>query len=306
MKRIKALVLFSGGLDSILAAKLLIEQGIKVQGFIFQSYFFDLGHAKETAKEIGIKLIIKDFSKEHLKMVKSPKYGYGKNMNPCIDCHILMFKIAKQIMEKKNFDFVATGEVLGERPMSQNKNALKLIEKESGLNGYLLRPLSAKLLEPTEIEKRGLIDRGKLLDIKGRSRKRQLKLAKKWKIKKYPNPAGGCLLTDPDFSKRLRKLLDKYPKSEENDIELLKFGRHFWRDSIKVIVGRNHQENLEIKKLRQKNDVLIELKNLTGPTTLIRNYKGAISKKEIIEAQKLTKHYSLKARDKEDLKFKIF
>ena len=306
MKKVKALVLFSGGLDSILAAKLLIEQGIKVQGLIFKSYFFDLGEARKTAKEIGIKLIIKDFSKEHLKMVKAPKYGYGKNMNPCIDCHALMFRIAKQIMKKENFDFIATGEVLGERPMSQNKNALKLIEEESGLNGYLLRPLSAKLLEPTEAEKNGLVDRGKLLDIRGRSRKRQLELAEKWKIKEYPNPAGGCLLTDIDFSKRLRKLLDKYPEARENDIGLLKFGRHFWYDSVKIIVGRNHQENLEIKKLRQKTDVLIELKGLSGPTTLIRSYKGSISKKEIIEAQKLTKHYSLKARDEEDLKFKIF
>jgi len=306
MKKAKALILFSGGLDSILAAKLLIEQGIEVQGLIFKSYFFDFERAKQTAKEIGIKLRTNDFSKEHLKMVKCPKYGYGKNMNPCIDCHALMFKIAKQIMKKENFDFVATGEVLGERPMSQNKNALKLIEKESGLNEYLLRPLSAKLLEPTEVEKRGLVGREKLLDIRGRSRKRQLELAKKWKIKEYPNPAGGCLLTDPDFSKRLKKILDKYPEAGENDIVLLKFGRHFWNDSAKIIIGRNHQENLEIKKLRQKNDVLIELKDLTGPTTLIRSYQGIISKKMIAEGEKFTKYYSLKARDKEDLKFKIF
>jgi len=306
MKKIKALVLFSGGLDSILAAKLLIKQGIKVQGLIFKSYFFDFGKAQQVAEEIGIKLRRNDFSKEHLKMVKSPKYGYGKNMNPCIDCHTLMFKIASQIMRKENFDFVATGEVLGERPMSQNKNALKLIEKESGLNGYLLRPLSAKLLEPTEVEKRGLVDRGKLLDIRGRSRKRQLELAKKWKIKKYPNPAGGCLLTDPDFSKRLKKLLDKYPKAGENDIRLLKFGRHFWYGNVKIIVGRNHQENLEMKKLRQKNDVLIELEELTGPTTLVRSYQKSIPKNLITEAQKLTAYYSLKARDKKGLKFKIF
>jgi tRNA U34 2-thiouridine synthase MnmA/TrmU len=306
MNKTKALILFSGGLDSILAAKLLMEQGVKVQGLIFKSYFFDLGRAQQTAKEIGIKLKINDFSKEHLKMVKKPKHGYGKNMNPCIDCHALMFKIAKRIMEKENFDFVASGEVLGERPMSQNKNALKLIEKESGLNGYLLRPLSAKLLEPTEIEKRGLIDREKLLDIRGRSRKKQLELARKWKIKEYPNPAGGCLLTDINFSKRFKKLLDKYPKVGESDVNLLKIGRHFWNDSNKIIVGRNHQENLGIKKLKQKNDILIELKDFTGPTILIRGYQGKISEKAIAEAQRLIQHYSIKARDKKDLKFKIF
>ncbi len=304
MEKTKALILFSGGLDSILAAKLLMEQGIEVQGLIFKSYFFDFGRAQQTAKEVGIKLRASNFSKEHFKIVKAPKHGYGKNMNPCIDCHTLMLKIAKQIMKKDKFDFVATGEVLGERPMSQNRDALRLIEKESGLNGYLLRPLSAKLLELTEVEKKGLVDREKLLDLRGRSRKRQLELAKKWKIKEYPNPAGGCLLTDSGFSKRLRELLDKYPKAGENDIRLLKLGRHFWNGRNKIIVGRNHQENLEIEKLRQKNDILIELKDLSGPTTLIRSYQGGISKKAIAEAQKFTKYYSLKARHKKQVKFK--
>jgi tRNA U34 2-thiouridine synthase MnmA/TrmU len=306
MKKVRALVLFSGGLDSILATKLLMEQGIKVEGLTLKSCFWKTDYAKEASKKLGIKLKIVDFSKEHLKMIKCPKHGYGKNMNPCIDCHSLMFKIAKSIMQKENFDFVATGEVLGERPMSQNKNSLELIEKESGLIGHLLRPLSAKLLESTEIEKKGLVDREKLLDIRGRSRKKQLTLAKKWKIKDYPTPAGGCLLTDPEFSKRLRELLDKYPKILENDIKLLKIGRHFWNKGNKIIVGRNHKENLAIKRLRQKNDVLIELQGLTGPTTLVRNYGKKISKELIKKAKDLTKYYSLKARAKKDLKFKIF
>ena len=165
MKRIKALILFSGGLDSILAAKILEEQGIKLLGLTFKSYFFNEKEAKESARKIKLPLKVIDFSKEHLQIVKNPKYGYGKAMNPCLDCHILMLKIAKRLMNKEGFHFVATGEVLGERPMSQNKEALKLIEKRSLLKGYLLRPLSAKLLEPTIPEMSGLVNREKLLDI---------------------------------------------------------------------------------------------------------------------------------------------
>ncbi len=314
MKQLKALILFSGGLDSILAAKLLMEQGIKVEGIVFKSYFFNAEQAKRAAKEIGIKLRIVDFSKEHLKMVKRPKYGYGRNMNPCIDCHLLMLKMAKEVMRKEKFDFIATGEVLGERPMSQNKQALGLTEKESGLSGYLLRPLSAKLLKPSKIEKKGLVDREKLLDIRGRSRKRQLELAKKWKLKEYPTPAGGCLLTDPEFSNRLEKLLEIFPEANGDDTELLKFGRHFWQDKVKIVVGREHKENLAIQKMKQKGDILLELKDLTGPTTLIRAYSGKISKaafesksKAAFEkAKELTKFYSTKARNKKQVEYYVF
>jgi len=301
MKRIKALVLLSGGLDSMLAAKVLMEQGIKVQGLTLKSYFFGAGKAKKAAKELGIKLKVIDFSKEHLEMLKNPEHGYGKNMNPCIDCHLLMFKRASQI---KGFDFVATGEVLGERPMSQNRGALELIEKESGLSGYLLRPLSAKLLKETEVEKQGLVDRSKLLDISGRSRKKQMEFAKKWGINEYPAPAGGCLLTDPEFSRRLKDLLDKNSKADENDIELLKIGRHFWEGDVKIIVGRNHEENLKIKGLRENNDILVELKDFQGPTTLIRNHE-AISEKVIEKAKELTKFYSAKARDQKAIEYYV-
>jgi tRNA U34 2-thiouridine synthase MnmA/TrmU len=303
MKKVKALVLFSGGLDSMLAAKILMEQGIKVVPVYFKSYFFGPEIAKKSAEILGLKLKVIDISKEHLKIVRKPKFGYGQSMNPCIDCHLLMLKKAKEIMKKEKFDFVATGEVLGERPMSQNKKALELIEKLSSLKGYLLRPLSAKLLKPTIPEKKRLVDREKLFDIKGRSRKRQIELAKKFGIKWYPSPAGGCILTDLEFGKRLKELFEKKKKIDENDIELLKLGRHFWFDDIKIIVGRDHEENLKIKKLARKGDILIEMKNYTGPTTLIRG-KGI--KNEILEkAKELTKFYSTKARDKEDVKFVI-
>lgn len=306
-KKARALVLFSGGLDSILAVKILKEQGIEVKALSFQSYFFNAGEAKKAAKKLKIPLKIIDFSKDHLKIVKKPKYGYGKAMNPCIDCHILMLKKAKEIMKKEKFDFVATGEVLKERPMSQNFQALKIVEKESRLKGYLLRPLSAKLLEPTIPEKKGLVDRQKLLDISGRSRKRQLELAKRYRISFYPTPAGGCLLTDLEFGKRLKKLMDEYPQFQRNDIELLKLGRHFWQDKIKIVVGRNKEENEKIKALAKRKDVLIEMENYPGPLTLIRNYSRKKLPQEILEKAKfLTQYYSTKSRNKKDVRFKIF
>ena len=288
-----ALFLFSGGLDSILAVKLLQEQGIKVAGLTFVSYFFNSDLAKESAKNLDIKLKIIDFSDEHLDMVKNPQYGYGKAINPCIDCHILMLKKAKEISEK--FDFVATGEVLGERPMSQNKRALELIAEQSGLKDYLLRPLSAQLLEPTVPEKNGLVARNKLLDISGRSRKRQIVLAKKWGIKEYPTPAGGCLLTDFQFGRRLKELFKQWPDCRGDDVRLLKLGRHFWVKDNKIIVGRNQTENKEIKKLVKKGDLLIKPKDFPGPTILIRG-RHKILEKSLVKAKELMIKYSPKLK----------
>ena len=304
--KVKALVLFSGGLDSILAAKILIEQGIEVIGLTFKSYFFDSKQAEKISREIGINLKVADFSREHLKLVKSPKHNYGKSMNPCIDCHILMLKKAKEIMETEGFDFVATGEVLGQRPMSQNRGSLKVIKKQSSLNGYLLRPLSAKLLEETIPEKEGLVDREKLFSILGRSRKKQIELANKFKIREYPNPAGGCLLTDIEFGKRLKKLLIKAPYCNGFDVNLLKYGRHFWKDKVKIVVGRNQEENSKIEELFRGGDALIAMKNYSGPLTLIRNYGETKISRSIFDfAKDLTRSYSTKARNKENVKFDI-
>jgi len=303
--RSKALLLFSGGLDSILASKVLLNQGIKVIPVYFKSYFFGPEIAKKSAKEIGLKLKVVDISKEHLKIVRKPKFGYGKSMNPCLDCHLLMLKKAKEIMKKEKYDFVATGEVLGERPMSQNIQALKILEEKSSLKGYLLRPLSAKLLEPTIPEKEGLVDRERLLKIQGRSRKEQIELAKKYKINNYPQPAGGCLLTDLEFGKKLKELFNIAKKIDKKDIELLKLGRHFLEKNHKIVVGRNEKENKEIKKLVKKGDILIEMKNYPGPLTLIRNYQGKIKEEIIEKAKNLTQYYSVKSRDKKDVLFKI-
>ena len=305
MRKVKALVLFSGGLDSILACKILEEQKIEVVPVFFKSYFFGPEIAEKSAKILGLKLRVIDFSKEQLKIVKKPKFGRGSAMNPCLDCHILMLKKAKELMKKEKFDFVATGEVLGERPMSQNKKALELVEKESSLKGYLLRPLSAKLLKETIPEKKGWVNREKLLDIQGRSRKRQIELAKKFKIKWYPQPAGGCILTDLEFGKKLKDLLKKYPEFDGNDVETLKVGRHFWKGNSKIIVGRNHQENLKLEALKRKKDIIIKMENYPGPTVLIRPYKSKISSKILNTAKELIIRYSKKAQGKKDIKFQI-
>ena len=194
----RALAMISGGLDSTLAAKLISDQGIEVIGICFKSYFFGEENAKRMCEQIGIRLEVIDFSKEHFEMVKDPKHGRGKNMNPCIDCHAMMMNYSGKLLEKFNADFIITGEVLNQRPMSQNKQALNVVKKESGFANKILRPLCALNLEPTEMELNGLVDREKLLKISGRSRKIQMELAEQWGIKDYPSPAGGCRLTEPN------------------------------------------------------------------------------------------------------------
>jgi len=279
----KALVLLSGGLDSLLAARVLMEQGIEVTALSFKSYFFDTAKARQAAEQLGVEFREVDFSVEHLAMVKNPKYGYGKNINPCIDCHALMLKKAKEIMAKEKFDFVATGEVLGERPMSQNLDALKQVEKEAGLVGRLIRPLSAKLLPETEPELTGRVIRGRLLDISGRSRKPQLALVEKYGIKEFQNPGGGCLLTDPAFSEKLMKLFEYWPDSDGSDALLLKYGRVFWlktgqEKNLLLIVGREREDNEQLEKLVRPGDILIKFTPLiAGPTSLLRIKNGQLA-----------------------------
>jgi tRNA U34 2-thiouridine synthase MnmA/TrmU len=302
-KKIKALALLSGGLDSILAVKLLLEQGIEVEGVCFYSNFFDCDLARKAANRLNINLREIDISEEFLKFLKSkPKYGYGVGLNPCIDCHALMFKKAGEIMRSENFSFVATGEVLNERPMSQHKQALGIVERESGLEGYLLRPLSAKLLEPTQLEIGGLVDREKLMDISGRSRQKQMDLAKKFVITEYPSPAGGCALTQNGFVERLQELIKNKPDFNVEDVELVKIGRHFWVDGEQVILGRNKEENLELAVKAEREDILIEPKSFAGPTALIR--RGAND--ELIEkAKELIIEFSSKIKKDEILEFQI-
>ena len=282
MPKTKALVLFSGGLDSILAVKMLQAQKIEVTAVCFTSNFFNAELAKESAKNLGIKIIVKDIFEAELKLVKNPPHGHGKHLNPCIDCHAIMIRLAGKIARKQGFDFVATGEVLGQRPFSQNKKALEKVKDLSGVD--VVRPLSAKLLDETEIEKNKILIRGLLGRIRGRSREDQIELARKYKLKNYPLPAGGCLLTDPEFSKRLIKLLDNYPDCDINDVEIIKNGRVFWLKAkgnvfVLAVIGRNHEESEKLKKLAKKGDFIVELKEITGPSTLVRsiNLKKAVA-----------------------------
>lgn len=247
----KALALMSGGLDSILAAKLVSDQGVDVTGLCFKSAFFGSRNAEKMAEQIGIPLIVIDFTEEHLKMTKKPKHGYGKNMNPCIDCHAMMLNYAGRYMEEHGYDFLITGEVLNQRPMSQNFKSLEIVKKESGYEHKILRPLSALKLSPTEMELSGMVDRSELLGICGKSRKAQMELAEKMGIVEYPSPAGGCILTEPNYANRLKDLY-KYDKDKAapHDVKLLNLGRHFrLTDKIKAISTRTEEEYKSLKEL---------------------------------------------------------
>jgi tRNA-uridine 2-sulfurtransferase len=278
-KKVKAVALLSGGLDSNLAVRMMKEQNIEVEAVAIKTPFCDFdcgkgcGHkVMEVSSELDIKLKTVYLGKEYLTMLKNPKHGYGSGMNPCIDCREMMYYEAKKHMEKIDADFLITGEVLHQRPMSQNSNALSIIEKETGMEGKVLRPLSAQILPKTEPEKKGLVDRSLLGSIQGRSRKGQLHLASKFGIADPPNSAGGCLLTDPQFSKRIRDLM-KYSISEPsiNDVELLKLGRHFrFNDYSKLIVGRNHGENELLLSLALNTDYLIQTIDIPGPMAILR------------------------------------
>lgn len=268
--RARALLLLSGGLDSVLAGKVLEEQGVEVIGVIFRSLFFGPREAIRAAEEQGWPLLIIDITEEEIQIVKKPKYGYGRNMNPCIDCHGQMVRLAGELLERYQADLVATGEVLGERPKSQNRQALGIVEKLSGIKGLVLRPLSAKLLPPTRPEELGLVDRERLLDISGRSRKRQMELAEKYEIKEYPSPAGGCLLTDPTFSDRLKKLLEWRGRLLADDIRLIKNGRVFFEDEGFIVVGRDEKDNERVRKSVTNSDIVITMTDSQGPLTAVR------------------------------------
>ncbi|MPQ43014.1 DUF814 domain-containing protein [Clostridium tarantellae] len=268
---VRALAMISGGLDSILSAKLVMEQGIEVIGICFRSYFFNEENAKRMCEQINMKLEVIDFSEEHLEMVKDPKHGRGKNMNPCIDCHAMMMKYSGELLEKFNADFIITGEVLNQRPMSQNKRALETVKKESGFSNKILRPLCAKNLDPTEMELNGLVDREKLLDISGRSRTKQIELANLWGIKDYPSPAGGCKLTEPNYAIRLQDLLKGQEKLSPDDLEVLKLGRHLRiSESTKVIVSRNAEEEEKLRTYIKNNDIILTAKNSVGAMVISR------------------------------------
>ena len=293
MTRVKAIGLLSGGLDSILATEMILKQGIEVTAFNVRSPFClckkDGCAAVDAAKQLNVPLKVVAAGNDYLRMLRKPKHGYGRNMNPCIDCRIFLFKRAKKYAKETGADFIFTGEVLDERPMSQHYPAMMLIEKEAGLQGKIVRPLSAKLLPETAVEKRGLVDRSKLMNIEGRSRKPQFKLAEEYNIKDFPCPAGGCLLTYEEYARKIRDLFNHKKRVSMSDIALLRLGRHFRFGKNKIIVGRNETENKLLTAGKVRSDFYFELPEVVGPTTILQ---GPKTKKSIETAAKLTAFYS--------------
>ncbi len=266
----RALGLLSGGLDSSLAALCLKRQGVDVTAIAFVTPFFGSSKAEYAARQMEIPLIVEDISKVHLDMVKNPRYGYGKNMNPCIDCHAMMFRLAGEIMVERGFDFLFSGEVLGQRPMSQNANALRSVANYSGHPERILRPLSARLLPITPMEEQGLVDRDQLLDIQGRSRKPQEALARRWGLTDFPSSGGGCLLTEIHFSDRLRDLISHQPDCTVEDVELLKIGRQFrLSERAKLTLGRHQQDNEAIRAAADTSHILLRALGVQGPVGLV-------------------------------------
>ncbi|OGC07101.1 hypothetical protein A3H38_03540 [candidate division WOR-1 bacterium RIFCSPLOWO2_02_FULL_46_20] len=308
-KNIKAVALLSGGLDSRLAVRIVKEQGIEIIILSFVSAFCTCTvkgscrlEAQKAAEEMGLEAKVINSTLDFLEIIKKPKHGYGSGMNPCIDCRILMFKKAREYMDQVGAFFLVTGEVLGQRPMSQHLNSMRLIEKEAGLEGLILRPLSAKLLKESIPEQKGWVDRAKLMAIKGRSRKPQFALAELLEIKDFPCPAGGCLLTGKEFAGKVKDLV-VHDGLIMSNVLLLKTGRHFRLDKrTKVIVSRDEQENEKLLSLAKEGDLLFELNEKAGPLVLLRGETRNGNRKI---AAGLAIYYS-KFKDSENEEVKVF
>jgi tRNA-specific 2-thiouridylase len=266
MKKRKALALLSGGLDSTLAVKMMLDMGIDVEALNFTSPFCTCtgknsgckSEAVRVAQEFGIPIKVVHKGLDYLEIVRNPRHGYGKGVNPCVDCRIYLLRKAKEYMAECGADFVITGEVLGQRPMSQRRDTLRVIERESGLEGLLLRPLSARHFEPTIPEREGWVDRENLLAIKGRSRKELFGLADELDVKNYPCPAGGCLLTELSFVPKMRDIFDHCDELNLRDFRLLKIGRHLRiEERTKVIIGRDERDNDLLEAARQEGEAAI-------------------------------------------------
>jgi tRNA-uridine 2-sulfurtransferase len=303
MGKIKALTLISGGLDSAIATKLVMEQGVECIAINFSSPFCTCNHGGKCYSKIvadDLKTEYHSFAKgmDFIDIIRNPKHGYGKGLNPCVDCKIYILQRSRELLEKFGASFVITGEVLGQRPMSQHKLALEIIERESGLKGLILRPLSANLLEETEVEKRGWIDREKLLSINGRGRHTQLELAGNFNIESYACAGGGCLLTEKLFAVKIKDLFDNKSDIDYRDINLLKTGRHFRTGGNKIIVGRDRKENETLKALRSGDELIFEVPDCGSPSTLLQ---GEITEESIGFAAGLTALYS----DCKDAKIRV-
>jgi len=317
---IRAIALLSGGLDSTLAARLVMEQGVDLVSLNFVSIFCTCTRgcgegrasgedgkpcrheARLTAEELGLPFVVRPSTREMIEAVKHPRFGYGKNMNPCLDCRAGMLRRARELMPEFGARFLVTGEVLGQRPMSQRLDAMRRIERDAGVEGLVLRPLSSKHLPPTIPEREGWVDRAKLLGIRGRSRRPQMSLAEAFHVKGYACPAGGCLLTDPSFGRKIKELLEHDPDFSVNDTHLLKFGRHFRLDpATKAVVGRVERENAHVRALAREGDALLCATAGSSPDTLLR---GDASDANLRAAAALTARYS-KWRDESEVEIGV-
>ena len=295
-RKSKAVGLFSGGLDSILATKLITEQGVSVVALHFRVPFVVPGRVpneeklSKLATLAGASLLALDVGDDYLKIVSQPQFGYARQLAPCVDCILYMLAKARDLAREIKADFVFTGEVVGQRAVCQNKRALKAIEKSSGMEGRLLRPLSAKLLDPTIPELTGLVRRERLFDFKGRNRRRQIRLAHEFGIFDYPIPGTGCMLLDKNYAARARDAVAEN-QFGTNDIELMRLGRHFRLESgAKVIVGRNEKENKAIEGLAQPEDTILRPTEVMGPVAILRSAKK--TKKDTEIAARITARYS--------------
>jgi len=292
----KGLALFSGGLDSALAVKVAQEAGATVEALHFTSPFYQSKNGTEApdyvvdlAQQLGVKLHVQPYPEDYLRVIENPRFGYGKNMNPCIDCRIYGFKLATSLFPKLEAAYLITGEVVGQRPNSQRPDAMAIIDRESGLEGLVLRPLSALVMKPTIPEIKGWVDRSKLLGIKGRSRKEQLALAERYGITGFATPAGGCLLTYKEYGKKIADLLRYQGRLSYAEVNRLNLGRHFRvSPQAKVIVGRNQAENEKLYQLAREGDYLLEAKDYQGPLTIAT---GKVGSEELAAAAQLTARY---------------
>ena len=300
-KILKAISLFSGGLDSQLAVRLMQEQNIEVTALNFVSPFFGGGEELEkAAAALKIPILFPEVGNEYLELLHNPAHGFGKNCNPCIDCHAFMLHKAGELMQELGADFLITGEVLGQRPMSQNRNALRQVEKASGLTGMILRPLSALKLDETVPEKNGWVDRSRLMDIQGLSRGRQMELADQLGLKEYPTPAGGCLLTQESTAKRIWKYFEFRPGLKElNELLILKAGRHFYlNENALLVVGRHQADNTLLADIACPKDIFVKVSNNPGPLALLRSTQG-LSDEVLQQAARVVSRYSDSKNDPE-------
>lgn len=288
----RAVALFSGGLDSTLAILVVLGQGVSVKAIKFQTPF-DCGVSKDlvsVAERFGFDVEIRNLGEKFFEVVKDPEHGYGKNMNPCIDCRIMMLREARAFVDSAEADFIITGELLGQRPMSQRKDMLYHIDRKAGVTNCVVRPLSAKLLRVTDAEAKGIVSREMLYGFSGRSRKPQMALAEKFGLADYPAPAGGCLLTEPNYAGRLKDLMAFNPSPSLRDIDLLRIGRHFrFSPLCKIIIGRDRTENGIIESLATDEDILLKVNGYGSPLTLV---SGEITQEALKVAASLCARYS--------------